>query len=79
MTKTVDNLTDPAFVVYGIDADRKPRAARFDNSHPELVAKAAELMNLTSSIRLRTQRATHPVAPAAPRNRWQAHLVRRRS
>ena len=47
MTKTVDNLTDPAFVVYGLDADKKPRAARFDNSHPELVAKAAELMNLT--------------------------------
>ena len=46
MTRTVDNLTDPAFVVYGIDADKKPRAARFDNSHPELVGKAAELMNL---------------------------------
>ena len=46
MTKTVDNLTDPAFVVFGIDADKKPRAARFDNSQPELVAKAAELMNL---------------------------------
>jgi hypothetical protein len=47
MTRTVDNLTDPAFVVYGIDADKKPRAARFDNSQPKLVAKAAELMNLT--------------------------------
>ena len=46
MTKTVDNLTDPAFVVYGVDADKKPRAARFDNSQPKLVAKAAELMNL---------------------------------
>jgi hypothetical protein len=46
MTKTVNNSTDPAFVVYGVDADKKPRAARFDNSHPELVAKAAELMGL---------------------------------
>ena len=46
MTKTVDNLTDPAFVVYGVDADKKPRAARFDDSQPKLVAKAAELMGL---------------------------------
>jgi hypothetical protein len=32
MTKTVDTLTDPAFVVYGLDADKKPRAARFDKA-----------------------------------------------
>jgi hypothetical protein len=41
---TEDNPTNAAFVVYGVDADRKPRAARFDNSQPTLVAKAAELM-----------------------------------
>jgi hypothetical protein len=42
MSKNVDH---PAtFIVYGVDADKKPHAARFDNSHPELVAKAAALM-----------------------------------
>ena len=34
----------PAFIVYGVGADKKPRAARFDASQPKLVAKAAELM-----------------------------------
>ena len=46
MTMTAEKLTDPAFVVFGIDAAKKPRAARFDNSQPKLVAKAAELMKL---------------------------------
>jgi hypothetical protein len=46
MNKTADNPTGPAFVVFGIGADKKPRAARFDDSQPKLVAKAAELMNL---------------------------------
>ena len=44
MTKTAEKPTDPAFVVFGIDANKKPHAARFDNSEPKLVAKAAELM-----------------------------------
>ncbi len=44
MTKTVDHPT--TFIVYGVDADNKPHAARFDKSHPELVAKAAELMDM---------------------------------
>ncbi len=44
MTKTVDHPTN--FIVYGVDADNKPHAALFDKSHPELVAKAAELMGL---------------------------------
>ena len=42
---TVEKATDVAFVVFGVAADKKPRAARFDNSQPKLVAKAAELMN----------------------------------
>ena len=46
MTMTAEKLIDPAFVVFGIDAAKKPRAARFDNSQPKLVAKAAELMKL---------------------------------
>jgi hypothetical protein len=46
MSKTADNPTGPAFVVFGIGADHKPRAARFDDSQPKLVAKAAELMHL---------------------------------
>jgi hypothetical protein len=46
MRKTADNPTGPAFVVFGIGADHKPRAARFDDSQPKLVAKAAELMHL---------------------------------
>jgi hypothetical protein len=50
MTKTetkpaVEKATDLAFVVFGVGADKKPRAARFDNSQHKLVAKAAELMN----------------------------------
>ena len=45
-TKTTEEKpTDTAFVVFGVDTDKKPRAARFDNSQPSLVAKAAELMN----------------------------------
>lgn len=40
-----EKLTDTAFVVFGVAADKKPRAARFDNSQPKLVTKAAELMN----------------------------------
>jgi len=45
-TKTTEEKpTDTAFVVFGVDTDKKPRAARFDNSQPKLVAKAAELMN----------------------------------
>ena len=46
MNTTADRPTGPAFVVFGIGADKKPRAARFDDSQPKLVAKAAELMNL---------------------------------
>ncbi len=46
MSTTADKPTGPAFVVFGIGADKKPRAARFDDSQPKLVAKAAELMNL---------------------------------
>jgi hypothetical protein len=46
MSITADKPTGPAFVVFGIGADKKPRAARFDDSQPKLVAKAAELMNL---------------------------------
>jgi len=46
MSTTADRPTGPAFVVFGIGADKKPRAARFDDSQPKLVAKAAELMNL---------------------------------
>jgi hypothetical protein len=42
MPKTVDHPT--TFIVYGVDPDKKPHAARFDNGNPELVAKAAELM-----------------------------------
>ncbi len=45
MSKTVDHL--PTLIVYGVDADKKPHAARFIASQPELVAKAADLMGLT--------------------------------
>ncbi len=48
MTNTsLENPTQPAFVVFGVGADKKPRAASFDASQPKLVAIAAELMNLT--------------------------------
>ncbi len=43
---SLENPTQPGFVVFGLDADKKPRAAWFDASQPKLVAKAAELMNL---------------------------------
>jgi hypothetical protein len=42
---TAEKMTEPAFVVFGVDPDNKPRAARFDGSQPTLVARAAELMN----------------------------------
>jgi hypothetical protein len=46
-TETIlENPTEPAFVVFGVDTDKKPRAAWFDDSQPKLVAKAAGLMNL---------------------------------
>ena len=41
MSTTADKPTGPAFVVFGIGADKKPRAARFDDSQPKLLAKAA--------------------------------------
>ena len=41
MNTTADRPTGPAFVVFGIGADKKPRAARFDDSQPKLVAKAS--------------------------------------
>ncbi len=44
MTKTVDHPT--TLIVYGVNADNKPHAARFDKTNPELVAKAAALMGL---------------------------------
>ncbi len=44
--KAPENLARPAFVVFGVDAAMKPRAAWFDDSQPKLIAKATELMNL---------------------------------
>src|ERR1700682_2619051 len=46
MPKTAEKPIDSEFVVYGINAEKKPRAARFDKSQRKLVAKAAELMSL---------------------------------
>jgi hypothetical protein len=47
-SKTTNAETTPAIltVVYGVDEHDKPRAARFATARPELVAKAAQLMEL---------------------------------
>jgi hypothetical protein len=44
--RDLENPTQPAFIVFGVDSDKEPRAAWFDASQPKLVARAAELMNL---------------------------------
>ena len=36
----------PVILVFGVDENDKPRAARFQGASPELVAKAAQLMDL---------------------------------
>ena len=46
MTKEV-NGTTPELIVLGRDEEGKPRAARFPGGQADLVAKAAEAMNLT--------------------------------
>src|SRR5436305_2065108 len=36
----------PALLVFGLDEQNKPRAARFGSDKPELVTKAAQLLHL---------------------------------
>ena len=45
-TKTAPTSPPPAILVFGVDENNKLRAARFQGASPELVAKAAQLMNL---------------------------------
>ena len=37
---------EPPIVLFGVDDDGKPRAARFEGASPDLVGKAAAVMNL---------------------------------
>ena len=50
MTKTTEKAAPtsppPVILVFGVDENDKPRAARFQGASPDLVAKAAQLMNL---------------------------------
>jgi len=61
MTKTTNKTAETkTFVVYGLDQDGKPRAARFAVSNADLVTKAAEVMKLSI-----TEATTEPVAEFA--------------
>jgi hypothetical protein len=42
----ISGASAPALIVLGYDDQQKPRGARFVNAKPDLVAKAADLMDL---------------------------------
>jgi hypothetical protein len=45
-TKPAAASPAPVILVFGVDENDKPRAARFQGAKPDLVAKAAQLMDL---------------------------------
>ena len=69
MSKTADHPT--TLIVYGVDADKKPHAARFNASQSELVAKAAALMGF--KLHKVSAPAVAALADALPNGRLYAN------